>query len=182
MKRSLLAALVASSVLIAVPVSAQAPAPAPAPAAPLASGPVATAVPESQLKLAREIVEITGISRSFDGVMPDIALRIRQNFINTRPEIAKDMDDTLVALLPEIRGRRTEMIERAARSAGVLFTEAEMKEIITFFNSASGKKYVAVQPTFLNEIFADMEPWMKQTSEFFLSRFREEMRKKGHTV
>ncbi len=178
MKRSLLAALVAASVIIAGPVLAQ----APAPAAPAASGPPATAVPESQLKLARELVEITGISRSFDGVMPDIALRIRQNFVTTRPEIVKDMDDTLVALLPEIRGRRTEMIERAARSAGVLFTEAELKDILAFFNSASGKKYVTVQPSFLNEIFAGMEPWMQQTSEFFLSRFREEMRKKGHTV
>jgi hypothetical protein len=31
-------------------------------------------------------------------------------------------------------------------------------------------------------VFQAMEPWMQQTTEFFLTRFREEMRKKGHTL
>ncbi len=153
---------------------------APAPAAPV--GVPVTSLTEGQMRFAREIVEGSGIGRSFDGAIPDIALRIRQNFAVSRPEIVKDMDDTLVALLPEIRSRRGEIIERAARAFAAQFTEAELKEVSTFFNSPIGKKYVTAQPQILNEIFQSMEPWMQQTSEFFLSRFREEMRKKGHTV
>lgn len=169
------ALVLAASLMLLSPAFAQAPAPA-------APGVAATAVPETVMRLARELVDTTGIGRSFDGVMPDIALRIRQNFANTRPEIVKDMDDTLVALLPEIRTRRGEMVERAARTIGSLFNEAELKDLMTFFNSATGKKYVNSQPEILNQIFAVMDPWIQQTSEFFLNRFREEMRKKGHTV
>ncbi len=158
--------------MIALPAQAQAP----------ATPPPVTALSESAVRAARDMVEASGIARSFDAVMPDIALRIRGNFANTRPELVKDMDDTLVALLPEIRTRRAEMVERSARSLAGMFTEAELREMLTFFNSATGKKYVNAQPQLLAFIFEAMEPWMQQTSDFFLTRFREEMRKKGHTL
>jgi hypothetical protein len=176
----LFAAAAVAAVMLASPAQAQAPAAAPAPAP--SANPSVTAVSESAMRLGREIVEASGIARSFDSVMPDIALRIRGNFSNTRPEILKDMDDTLVALLPEIRTRRAEMIERSARSLAGLFTEPEMREMLAFFNSATGKKYVNAQPQLLQVIFQAMEPWVQQTSDFFLTRFREEMRKKGHTL
>lgn len=169
----------ATSLMLLNPVFAQAP--APAPVAP-ASTPAAVVVAEPVMRLARDLVEASGIGRSFDATMPDIALRIRQTFATQRPEIVKDMDDTLVALLPEIRTRRGEIVERTARTIGGMFTEAELKELVAFFNTNTGKKYVNNQPTLLNEVFVAMDPWMKQTSDFFLSRFREEMRKKGHTV
>jgi uncharacterized protein len=165
----------AASLMLFGSASAQAPAPA-APAAP------SVVVTEPVMRLARELVDASGIGRSFDGVMPDIALRIRQNFVNTRPEIIKDMDDTLVALLPEVRTRRGEMVERVARNIGGIFSEAELKDVVVFFNSPTGKKYVNSQPEILGQIMSSMEPWIQQTSEFFLNRFREEMRKKGHTV
>jgi hypothetical protein len=177
MIKTFAAAALAVSMFCA-PALAQTPAPAPAPNA----NPAVTAVPESAVRIGRDIVEASGIARSFDAVMPDIALRIRGNFANTRPELLKDMDDTLVALLPEIRTRRAEMVERSARSLAGMFTEPEMREMLTFFNSATGKKYVNAQPQLLQVIFEAMEPWMVQTSDFFLTRFREEMRKKGHTL
>ena len=181
MKFRSFAAVFALVGLAAGPVLAQAPAPAPAaaPAAP-AAAPV-TAFTEPVLRLAREVVEASGLSKTFDVALPDIALRIRQGFAN-RPEIAKDMDDTLVALLPEIRTRRGEMIERSARTIASAFTEAELRDLVTFFNSATGKKYVGAQQGLINQVFQFLEPWMQQTSEFFLARLREEMRKKGHTL
>jgi hypothetical protein len=167
----------AAVALPSTPALAQAPASSAGPGAT-----AAVAIPEAQMRIAREIVEAAGIARSFDATFPDFAVRIRQNFAGSRPELVKDMDDTLVALMPEIRTRRGEMVERAARAMAAPFTEAELREILGFFNSTVGKKYVNAQPQMLQQIFQAMEPWMQQTSEFFLNRFREEMRKKGHTV
>ncbi len=179
-RHTLLAGLLALSALLASPALAQAPAtapaPVPAPATPL------VALPESQLRIAREVIESTGISRSFDGAFTDIALRIRQNYAAAAAPLLKDLDDTLVALLPEIRTRRAEIIERSARGVAVVFSEAELKEINAFFTSAVGKKYVNNQPQFVNQVFQSMETWMQQTSDFFLARLREEMLKKGHTL
>lgn len=171
------AAAVALPALASGPALAQGSAPSAAP-----GSTAAVAIPESQMRIAREIVEAAGIARSFDAAFPDFALRIRQSFASSRPELVKDMDDTLVALMPEIRTRRGEMVERAARAVAAPFTEAELRDILAFFNSPVGKKYVNSQPQMLQQIFQAMEPWMQQTSEFFLNRFREEMRKKGHTV
>jgi hypothetical protein len=177
------AATLAAATLAAAVAVPFAPALAQAPASSAGPGTTAAvAIPEAQMRIAREIVEAAGIARSFDSAFPDFALRIRQNFASSRPELVRDMDDTLVALMPEIRTRRGEMVERAARAVAAPFSEAELREILTFFNSAVGKKYVNSQPQMLQQIFQAMEPWMQQTSEFFLNRFREEMRKKGHTV
>lgn len=175
MKIRSFAAALALVGLMASPLMAQAPAPA------VPAGVPVTAVSEPMLRLAREVVEASGLAKTFDVALPDIALRIRQNFAN-RPEIARDMDDTLVALLPEVRTRRGEMIERSARAIGSAFTEAELRDLVTFFNSPTGKKYVGAQQGLLDQIFQFLEPWMQQTTDFFLTRFREEMRKKGHTV
>ena len=169
-----------AAMLIAAPALAQAPAaPAPAPAPSVAAS---AQLSESHMALARQLIELSGIGRSFDAAIPDIALRIRQNFANSRPEILKDMDDTLVALIPEVRTRRGELAERVARTVGMLLTEAELKDVVAFFNSSSGRRYVSVQPALTDAIVGAMEPWMQTTSDFFLNRFREEMRKKGHTV
>jgi uncharacterized protein len=176
----LLASAACAAFLLVGAAQAQTPAPnlapAPGPTAP------ATAVSEGQLRIARELVELTGIGRSFDAAFPDIALRIRQTFAPTRPELVKDMDDTLIALIPEIRTRRGELVERSARSLGSQFSEAELRQLQTFFISDIGKKYINAQPQLLQDVFAAMEPWMQSTSEFFFNRFREEMRKKGHTL
>ncbi len=177
-RHKLMAAALGLSALFVSPVLAQAPAPAPAPSAAVPL----VAVAESQLRIAREVIESTGISRSFDGAFTDIALRIRQNFAAAAAPVQKDLDDTLVALLPEIRTRRAEIIERSARSIATVFSEAELREINTFFTSPVGKKYVNNQPQFVNQVFQSMETWMQQTSDFFMARLREEMLKKGHTL
>lgn len=178
MIRSTLVAL-AVAVTLGAPAFAQAPAPA-APAAPPVTA--AAALPESHVALARQLLELSGIVNGFDNAIPDIALRIRGSFAASRPEIVKDMDDTLIALIPEIRTRRAEIIERSARQTATLFSEAELREIVAFFGSASGRKYVQQQVPMTQAIMQGLEPWVAATSEFFVTRFREEMRKKGHTV
>ncbi len=128
---------------------------------------------ESHLNLARQLIESSGIARGFDGAIPDIALRIRQNFANSRPEILKDMDDTLVALIPEVRTRRGELIERTARQIGGLYTEAELREINTFFNSPSGRKYVNAQPQMMEVVMGGMQPgWRRPPSSSLTASVR----------
>jgi hypothetical protein len=169
--------LVAGTAAFAVPAMAQ----QPAPAAPPAVSPTVN-IAESHMRVARDVVEASGMARSFDAVLPELSLRLRQNFAASRPEIIKDMDDTLVALAPEIRARRSEMIDFAARALASRMTEPELRDTSTFFNSASGKKYVNSQPALLDDVLRGMDEWMQRTSEVLMSRFREEMRRKGHTV
>ncbi len=113
--------------------------------------------------------------------MPDIALRIRGNFANTRPELVKDMDDTLVALLPEIaRAAPRWSSAPPARWPGCSpRPNCGDADLLQLRDRQEIRQRPAAAARF---IFEAMEPWMQQTSDFFLTRFREETRKKGHTL
>ncbi len=61
-------------------------------------------------------------------------------------------------------------------------SEADLKEVAAFFRSTVGQRYNAMRPGAIDEIFALLQPWSVQTSNFLFDRFSEEMRKRGHKL
>ena len=183
MSRRLIAAL--GLALLALPSAAFAQKPAPAkpaaqPATPAANTPAPAFTP-SHLALAREVMLSSGIARSFDSVLPAFADQIRKQTV-TRPELAKDLDEVLVSLQPEMELQKQRMIDIAARTYASKFSEAELKEIATFFRSPAGKHYVEAQPQLLDEMVQEMQDWTQDVSEYVMVRVRAEMGKRGHQM
>ncbi|MCJ2133938.1 DUF2059 domain-containing protein [Methylobacterium sp. J-026] len=183
MSRRLTAAL--GLALLALPSAALAQKPAPAkpaaqPATPAANTPASAFTP-SHLALAREVMLSSGIARSFDSVLPAFADQIRKQTV-TRPELAKDLDEVLVSLQPEMELQKQRMIDIAARTYASKFSEAELKEIATFFRSPAGKHYVEAQPQLLDEMVQEMQDWTQDVSEYVMVRVRAEMGKRGHQM
>ncbi len=183
MSRRLIAAL--GLALLALPSAALAQKPAPAkpaaqPATPAANTPAPAFTP-SHLALAREVMLSSGIARSFDSVLPAFADQIRKQTV-TRPELAKDLDEVLVSLQPEMELQKQRMIDIAARTYASKFSEAELKEIATFFRSPAGKHYVEAQPQLLDEMVQEMQDWTQDVSEYVMVRVRAEMGKRGHQM
>ena len=58
-------------------------------------------------------------------------------------------------------------------------SEKEIVELAAFFESPVGKKYVAMEPVFLQQLSDVVAPWREQLSTDILVRAREEMKKKG---
>ncbi|MHB2209305.1 DUF2059 domain-containing protein [Methylobacterium sp. CM6257] len=173
--------------LLALPQAASAQANKPALAQPSAqpSTPAANTATEtftpSHLALAREVMLSSGIARSFDSVLPAFADQIRKQTV-TRPELAKDLDEVLASLQPEMELQKQRMIDIAARSYARKFSEAELKEIATFFRSPAGKHYVEAQPQLLDEMVQEMQDWTQDVSEYVMVRVRAEMGKRGHQM
>lgn len=160
---------------------AQAPAQAPtqAPAAP--NAPAAAAISPSHLALAKEVMLNSGISRSFDSIIPVFGDQIKQAAV-TRPDLTKDLDDVLLKLGPEMELQKQRMIETASRIYAQRLSEAELRDIAAFFRSPSGKRYVETQPLVLDEMVQAMQTWTQEVSEYIMVRVRAEMTKKGHQL
>ncbi|MEH3145301.1 MAG: DUF2059 domain-containing protein [Methylobacterium frigidaeris] len=176
-RRSLvLAGLLAA---LAAPASAQqrpaAPAPAPAPA------PAAKEISPGHLALAKEVMMASGIARSFDSIIPAFGEQIKQAAV-TRPELSKDLGDVLEKLQPEMEMQKQRMIDTASRIYATRLTEAELRDIATFFRSPSGKRYVETQPQVLDEMVQAMQTWTQEVSEYTMVRVRAEMGKRGHNL
>lgn len=165
--------------------AAKPPAPAQKPTAkPGTPTPQAPAEPEltpSHLALAREVMLSSGMSRSFDSIIPTMADQIRKNAV-TRPDLGKDLDEVLKGLEPEMALQKNRLIEIAARIYAKRLSEAELKDIITFFRSPAGKRYVETQPQILDDMVGAMQDWTQEVSEYIMVRTRAEMGKRGHSL
>ncbi|NEU13728.1 DUF2059 domain-containing protein [Methylobacterium sp. BTF04] len=194
MSRRTLALVVSGALLVAAPSAAFAqqaqPKPAVAPkaaakpaATPAAPTPAAQnpAFTPNHMALAREVMLSSGIARSFDSIIPAFSEQIRQNAV-TRPELAKDLDEVLGTLAPEMEMQKQTMIDTAARIYAQRLSESELNEIATFFRSPAGKRYVETQPQVLDGMVQAMQNWTQEVSEYLMVRVRAEMNKRGHQL
>jgi len=131
------------------------------------------------LDAARAVVGASGVTRSFDVVVPQMLGELEHNVTATRPELQKSLHETLIALQPEFNKTEQDVIDGAARALAKQMNEQELKDTAAFFASASGKKYVEAQPIAFNEIIVLMQAWRQKLSTDILTRAREEMKKKG---
>lgn len=136
----------------------------------------------SHIAAAREMMLASGVTRSFESIIPQMMVRLEQSLTQTRPEIAKDLGAVLESLEAEFNKNQDEILATGARIAARKMTEAEIKDTLAFFKSASGKKYVASQPQMLDELVVAIQGWTEKLSQTMLGRVREEMKKKGHEL
>ena len=61
-------------------------------------------------------------------------------------------------------------------------TEAELKELITFYRSPIGKKLVTELPAAVEESRPRVLEWGTKTSDEFIAALRAEMKKRGYTI
>ena len=95
---------------------------------------------------------------------------------------SKDMEEVLTALKAEADLRRDEMLDSSSRIFASKMTEADLKEVVAFFNSPVGLRYSSNRTRALEEIYAVLEPWSTATSNRLFDLFQAEMRKRGHQL
>jgi uncharacterized protein len=149
--------------------AAQAPAAQPAPASP------------SHLAVARDVVVLSGMTRTFDVIPPEINEQIRKNAV-TRPDLSKDLEQVFESLKPEMELQKQQMVNAAARIYASRISEPELKEIVAFFKSPVGQKYVQTQPQILDGMVVEIQSWTGQLAEYVMVRVRAEMGKRGHRL
>jgi uncharacterized protein len=154
----------------------------PAQPGPASAAPAAPPIAESHLAAARDVVVGSGLSRGFDGMAGQIADQIRAGFSRTRPELIKDMEETLRPIVTEYAKQTEPMIVAASRLFATRMTEAELKEVGAFFKTASGQKYVNTQGPLVNDLYVEMQVFSQTLGNLMMDKLREEMRKKGHQL
>jgi hypothetical protein len=143
---------------------------------------VAPALSASHVQAAREVLELTGITQTFEQIFNEFRDNTRQLVTTTRPEMLKDMNEVVASLKPEVDKRREDMTLGATEVFARRFTEEDLKEIAAFFRSPVGQRYQSLRNAALEDVFKLLTPWSLQTSNMLFDRFAEEMRKRGHKL
>ncbi len=166
--------------LLATAAQAQQATPGAAPPA-RAAAPAAPAPSPAHLALARELITINGLSRLVDPFLPQFSAQVRRGAV-TRPELTKDLDQVLESLKPEVDQQKQAMVDTTARYYASTFSETELKDLIAFFKTATGQKYLQLSPKVLDGLAVEAQRWAERTSEQVMARVRAEMAKRGHQM
>jgi uncharacterized protein len=168
----------AGILLMASAAQAQTPpaAPAPAPAVPDVGQPDP---PPAQLAAARQLVIASGMSRSFEPMVPQLVSQIVPLLTRTRPELKTNLQDAVEKLRPEFLKKSDDMVDIAAKIYARRLTQPELEQAAAFFNSDVGKKYVDMQPAMLDEVVVAMQTWTQSLSTYMMRRVHDEMKAKG---
>lgn len=133
-------------------------------------------------QLARDVVVASGATRAFEGVVPSILQQSLGVFVQQNPDLQQELTESIKSIAPEFEKRVSEIIDIVAQVYASRFSEGELKDILDFYRSDSGKKLVTLLPNVLEESFAKTQEWGGKVSEEIVLRLRAEMKKKGHAI
>jgi len=163
-----LAALIALGLILTVkPVLAQAPAPQPSPAS---------------ILLAKQILDLKGVKALFEPMVRGVVVKARDQFLQTNFMWAKDLSEVSVQMQKEYAPRVNELMDAAARIYASHFTEAELKQVLAFYQTPLGQKVIVEEPKTLDESMVHAGEWAEGFADEVIAKMRAEMRKRGHDL
>jgi len=95
---------------------------------------------------------------------------------------AKDLNEIAVQLTKEYEPRTSELVDESARIYASHFTEAELKQILAFYQTPVGRKMIVEEPKALDQSVANAGVFGEKLSEEIINKFRDEMKKRGHDI
>jgi uncharacterized protein len=134
------------------------------------------------IALAKEIIIVKGSSAIFEGVGPAVIEKAKSLFLQTSPMLSKDLNEVAAKLRTDYAGRFAEPLNEAAKVYASRFSEQELKDVLTFYKSAAGKKVIADEPLIFQESMTNLDKWASTLSEEIIGKMRAEMKKRGHDI
>jgi uncharacterized protein len=131
---------------------------------------------------AKELLAAKGAMTMFDPLVPGIIETVKNNHLQTNTSLSKDLNEVAALLRTEFAPRRGEVIDEVAAIYARRFSEQELKDVVAFYKTPAGKKFVTEEPLAIDESLQRAQVWSQKLSEEVLTRFRAEMKKRGHDL
>ncbi|MFT4130831.1 DUF2059 domain-containing protein [Labrys sp. (in: a-proteobacteria)] len=176
--RVLAAAMVAGLLASAAALPASAQNATPVPTAEVPTGNAAQPTPE-QLATAVQFLKASGLTVGFDDIIPQYLQQATTIYTGQRPELSQLINEAAISLVPEFMKKRVELDNSLAKFYTTRFSEDELKQLITFYESPVGKKLATQQQIILRDSMPVVQGWTRDLQDGVMKRVREEVEKKG---
>ncbi len=137
---------------------------------------------QAAVLLAKQILEIKHADSIFDPLIRGVVIKTRDFFMQTNFMWGRDLNEVADNLIKQYSARSGELMNDAARIYASHFTEPELKQLLTFYQSPLGQKVIAEEPKAADESMAMAGSWADNLSEEVINKMRAEMKKRGHDM
>jgi uncharacterized protein len=137
------------------------------------------AVDPARIAAARELMAITGAAKQFDAVMPMMMQQFEPLFLKLAPGHEKEIKEVLAGLLSKFSERKSELFEKIAGLYSEKMTAEDMKELVKFFSTGTGARFIELQPSLMQGSMAIGQQWGQQLGREIDKEMRDELAKRG---
>jgi uncharacterized protein len=134
------------------------------------------------IALAKEIIVIKASAAGFESVGPAVIEKVKGLFMQTNPMLQKDLNEVAAKLRTDYTPRFSEPLNNAAKTYASKFSEQELKDILTFYKSPTGKKVIAEEAQIFEDAMGGLDQWAATLSDEIIAKMRAEMKKRGHDI
>jgi uncharacterized protein len=148
----------------------------------IAMSPAAMAADAAGIATAKQILSMTGATAVFNPLIAGVVEQSRLLYLGQNPALAPDLNQIAAQIRKDLQPRLAELTDEIAKIYADAFTDAEMKEILTFYQSPVGKKLLEVQPKMTEATMTFAQNWANKLSEEVTAKMREELMRRGHKM
>ena len=96
--------------------------------------------------LAKQIVQLKGVGNVMDPIARGVVEKVKSPVMQTNFMFQKDINESPCNCTRSSMARSSELVDQTAQLYASRFTEPELKQILTFYQSPLGKKMIAEEP------------------------------------
>ncbi len=154
-------------------------------AVPAAAQNPAVTIPQvspASLLLAKQIVQIKKVDDVFKPIVAGVVQKTRNMFLQTNFMYQKDIDEVALSVTKQFTPRVAEVDDAAAHFYASHFSEQELRDLLTFYQSPLGQKALAEEPKVLDQSMTYAGSWAENLSDDVIKAMRVELKKRGHDM
>jgi hypothetical protein len=149
---------------------------------PAAYGQQAQAPSSGAMDAAKELITVTGATQLFNPLIAGVIEQARLLYLQQDPGLSNDLNEIATKMRTDLQPRFVQASNEVARLYATHFTEQELKEILAFYKSPTGKKLLSEQAIVIDNSMKFAQDWANKLSEEVVSAMRDELKKKGHAL
>src|SRR3954463_6530353 len=140
-------------------------------------------VPDAdRLAAAKELMQVAGVAKQFDEVMPYLTAQLAQSFVAIAPDKSGEIRDVLAQLAVKFVDRKGELIDQISALYAEKLGLEDLKAIVAFYKSPAGVNFITAQPDIMRQSMTLGQRWGAQLGREIEQEAREELKKRGVTL
>ncbi|TWG49589.1 hypothetical protein L610_000700000350 [Aminobacter sp. J44] len=116
-------------------------------------------ISDSHLAAARTAIGALGATAEFDVILPQAAQALKTELIQKNPDMQADIIEIVDKTALSLAARRGDLEREAGLAYARVFTEQQLNEIATFYQSETGKKLISDGAIVMREVYRAAEIW-----------------------
>ncbi len=136
----------------------------------------------ARLAAAKDLVARIHVEATMKQVLPSMFVQIRNMLVQQNPKIAKDLDEILPRVMEKFFTRLDEIKDPIAAIYARRLSEAELRQVIAFYDTPTGAKLVTMQPDIARESMELGGRWGARIAGEAVEDMKAELRKRGHSI